>query len=118
MQRGTPVKEAIDAQNNQPHIVRFVESASDILPNHFIAIEQELVLECRSIDSALFLLIAAHFVFNIEYNSKVKDVLYYFQDKVLGLSDPTFKQSSMYRNIRSAVDLYLPEPEWIHGTTL
>lgn len=109
MQRGTPSKEAIDANNNQPHIVRFTDAAGDIPPSHFIAIEQDLILECRSIDSALFLMIAAHFVFNMEYQNKVKDVFYYLQDKVLGFPDPTLKQSSMYRNISSAIDLYLPE---------
>ena len=54
MQRGTPVEEAIDTTNSYPHIVRFVDAAGDILPSHFIAVEQELVMECRSIDSALF----------------------------------------------------------------
>ena len=83
MQRGTPEKEAVDAQNNQPHIVRFFDASGDISPNHFIAIEQELLLECRSIDSALFLMMAAHYM---EYHTKVKYVLYYLQEKVLGFS--------------------------------
>ena len=48
MQRGTPAGEAVDVHNNQPHIVRFMDAAGDIPPTHFIAIEQELVLECRS----------------------------------------------------------------------
>ena len=109
MQCGTPAEEAVDRFNNQPHIVRFVEASGDILPNHFIAIEQELILQCRSIDSALHLMIAAHFIFNMEYNPKVKDVLYFFQEKILGFTDPTVKQSSMYRNISSAIDLYLGE---------
>ena len=77
MQRGTPVEEAIDTNNSYPHIVRFVDAAGDILPSHFIAVEQELVMECRSIDSALFLLIAAHFVFNMEYHPKVKDFFFF-----------------------------------------
>lgn len=108
MQRGTPAEEAVDAHNNQPHIVRFVDGSGDIPPNHFIAIEQELLLECRSLDRALFLMVAAHFVFNMEYSPKVKDVLFYLQEKVLGFPDPSLKQSSMYRNISSAIDLYLP----------
>ena len=43
-----------------------------------IAIEQELLLQCRSIDSALHLF--------IEYNPKVKDVI---QERILGFTDPT-----------------------------
>ena len=86
-----------------------MDAAGDIPPMHFIAIEQELVLECRSIDSALFMVLATHYVFNIEYNPRVRDVLYYFQEKLLGSSDPKFKKSSIYMNVSSAIDLYIPE---------
>ena len=86
-----------------------MDAAGDIPPTHFIAIEQELVLECRSIDSALFMMLATHYVFNMEYHPNVRDVLYYFQDKVLGFSDPLLKKSSIYMNVSSAIDLYIPE---------
>ena len=77
MQHGTPVKEAVDAQNNQPHIVRFIGASGDISPSHFIAIEQELLLECRSIDSAVFLMMAAHFVlWNIIPRLKMFCIIY------------------------------------------
>ena len=109
MQRGTPAKEAVDASNNHPHIVCFMDAAGDILPTHFIAIEQDLVLECCSLDSALFIMLATHYVFNIEYHPKVKDVLYFLQEKVLGYPNPTIKKSSIYMNVSSAIDLYLNE---------
>ena len=82
-QRGTPAEEAVDAHNNQPHIVRFVDSVGDIPPSHFIAIEQELLLECRSLDRALFLTVASHFSFQYGILSQSKDVLFYLQEKVL-----------------------------------
>ena len=88
--------------------MRFVDASGDISPSHFIAIEQHLLLECRNNKSALFLMIATHYVFNIEYCAKVKDVLYFIQEKVLGFSDNSFKKSSMYRNISASIDLYLP----------
>lgn len=88
--------------------MRFVDASGDIPTSHFIAIEQDLLFECRSFKSALFLLLASHYVFNIEYCPKVKDVLYSFQDKVLQIPDSSVKQSSMYRNISAAIDLYLP----------
>ena len=47
----------------------------------------------------------------MEYHTKVKDVLYYLQEKVLGFSDHTLKYSSMYGNITSAVDHYLADLE-------
>ena len=106
MQRGTPAKEAVDATNNHPHIVRFLDAAGDVLPTHFIAIEQELVLECRSLNSALFIMLATHYAFNIEYHPKIKDVLYFLQEKVLGYPDLKMKKSSIYMNVSSAIDLY------------
>lgn len=94
-QRGTPAKEAIDAANNQPHIVRFVDASGDIPPSYFIAVEQELLLECRNIQSAVFLMLAVYYVFNIEYCTKVKDVLYFIQDRILGFPDHSIKLSSV-----------------------
>ena len=75
-QRGTPAEEVIDPNNNQPHIVRFVDASGDISPSYFIAVEQNLLMECRNIQSALYLMLATYYVFNIEYCTKIKDVLY------------------------------------------
>ena len=106
-QRGTPAKEAIDPSNNQPHIVRFVDASGDIPPSYFIAVEQQLLLECRNIQCAVFLMLAVYYVFNIEYCVKVKDVLYFIQDRVLSFPDHSMKLSSLYRNTSAAIDLYL-----------
>ena len=70
MQHGTPAREAIDVHNNQLHIFRFLDAAGDIPPMHTITIEQELVLECRSFDSALFMILACHYVYGISPQGK------------------------------------------------
>ena len=82
--------EAVNSSNNHPHIVKFVD-ASDVLPQYFIAVEQELLLQCKSLERAIFIRVAAHYVFNIEYHLKVKDVFYFLQEKVFGFTDATFK---------------------------
>ncbi len=71
IQRGTRPGEALDQGNNQPHLVRFV---GDLSEQVFVAIEQELVLECKTFTNAIFTMLAVHFVFNLEYNHNVKDV--------------------------------------------
>lgn len=81
----------------------------DVNVQSFVAIEQEFVIECKSMANAIFTMLAVHFVFNLEYNHHVKDVLYYLQEKVLGFPDPSFKKSSLYLSISSAVDLYVEE---------
>ena len=88
--------------------MRFVDASGDISPSYFIAVEQRLLLECRNIQSALFLMLATYYVFNIEYCAKVKDVLYYMQERVLCFPDQSVKQSSVYRNVSAAIELYLP----------
>ena len=88
--------------------MRFVDASGDIPPSHFIAVEQDLLLECRNIQSAVFIMLATYYVFNIEYCVKVKDVLCYVQDRVIGFPDQSIKQSSVYRNISAAIELYLP----------
>ena len=62
LQHGTPEEESVDPNNNQPHIVHFVGATGDTL--YFVVIEQKLhvVVECQSIDCALFMLLSVHFV--------------------------------------------------------
>ncbi len=62
LQRGTPGSKAVDQNNNHPHIVCFV---GDVAVQYFVAIEQELLIECKSMTNALYTMLATHFVFNI-----------------------------------------------------
>ena len=78
----------------------------ELLPQLFIAIEQEIVLECKDMNGAIFALLACHYIFNIVYFPRVKDVLYFIQDKILGFGDSS-KQSSIYINTTTAVDCYI-----------
>ena len=88
-QRGTLPQEAIDSCNNHPHIVKFIDVTSDVLPQYFVAIEQQLLIECKSLERAIFIMLAAHYVFNMEYHSMVKDVFYFLQEKVFDFPDTT-----------------------------
>lgn len=72
-----------------------------------MAIEQQLLIECKSLERAIFIMLGAHYVFNMEYNPMVKDVLYFIQEKVFEFPDATFKKSAIYLSTSSAIDLYL-----------
>ena len=93
----------IDSNNNHPHIVRLFDTDSDIQAEYFVIIEQEVTVQCRSITNAVFALFAVHYVFNIEYHAKVKDVLYFIQDVVLGCPDTNFKKSAQYSSVVAAL---------------
>ena len=65
--------EAPDKDNNQPHIVVVTK---DEHCQYFIASEQMMMLECNNVMTALFLLLASHYVFNLSYHHKVTDFLF------------------------------------------
>lgn len=76
-QSGTQPLEAPDKENNQPHIVVIEQDDYD---QYFLAIEQTLMLKSRDIATALFLLLASHYVFNLSYHSKSADFLIFVQE--------------------------------------
>ena len=60
---------------------------------YFIALEQSLIMECRDIVTALFLLLAAHYIFNLSYHAKVNELMRFLQEKVAGIqSDEAAKK--------------------------
>ena len=55
------------------------------MQQYFISVEQQLIMESISLVSAIFLCVAAHYVFNLSYHRKTGDVWLFFQEKILGL---------------------------------
>ena len=78
----------------------------ELLPQIFIAIEQKIVLECKDISETIFDLLACHYIFNIVNFLRVKDLLYFIQDTILGFGDSS-NQSSIYTNTDTALDCYI-----------
>ena len=69
MQNGTPPSEVPNRENSQPHIVAIER---DEYFQYMIAVEQSLMLDCTEISTALFLLLATHYVFNLSYHVKAE----------------------------------------------
>ena len=86
VQNGTTPSEAPDKDNNQPHIVVVTK---DEYCQYFIAIEQMMMLECNNVMTALFLLLASHYVFNLSYHHKVMDFFLFLQERVAGITSVT-----------------------------
>lgn len=53
---------------------------------YFIMIEQDLLLKTARFDEALFLLLAVHYVFDLQYDVKVKEILTFLQEYVSKLN--------------------------------
>lgn len=78
--------------NNHPHINQIVNTLdSDFSSQYFIAIEQFLLVECKSMESALLTAFVAHDIFNIEYR---KEFLFLYTRKLV--SDSSNIQEKRY----------------------
>lgn len=53
---------------------------------YFVMIEQDLIPKTTRFDEALFLLLAVHYVFDLQYDVKVKDILTFLQEYVSKLN--------------------------------
>ena len=95
----------MDKTNNFPHILRLVDSEEDISDQFFIAVEKVVLLKCQSISTAVLLLLSVHYIFNIEYNPKIRDVLFFIQEYMLGLNNET-RKSAAYLSFTSAISCH------------
>lgn len=89
--------------NNHPHIIQIVDALdSDFAPQYFVAIEQSLLVECKSIKSAFFTVFVAHYVFNIEYHCRVRDFYFFVQENLFEIP-LTSKKSVMLSNVCTGI---------------
>ena len=96
MQNGTPPSEAVDSKNNQPHIVVITNEDADEDKQYFIAVEQSLLIKSDYMVSVVFLLLAAHYCFNMDYHPKVKDLMTFIANRVARIPLPDrFKWSAL-----------------------
>ena len=102
-QRGTPIEELVSKETNQPHLIRLVDE--DLPTQYFVVIEQLVHIEVTTCVKGMFLLLAYHYIYDIQYNSRLKDFYLFFEDKLLQLS-PSCKRSATYLNVTSAIDCY------------
>ena len=54
----------------------------DDYSQYFIAVEKNLMLESTNIATALFLLLASHYVFNLSYHTKASEFFIFMQEKI------------------------------------
>ena len=92
---GTPPSEAPEPSNNQPHIVLFCDESEEV-KQYFVAVEQQLMMESVSLVSSVFLLLAAHYIFNLSYHPKSGDVWVFIQENVCQLPSKGSKRSPSY----------------------
>lgn len=70
--------------------------------NHFyIIVEQQLLQKTRNFVEVLYLLLAVHYVFNLEYEATNQSALYLLQEFVCKLKHKKVKQTAVYTAMTS-----------------
>ena len=82
LQDGTPPSQAPDPENAQPHIVVILH---DDYNQYFIAVEQIMCMECTDVATALFYLVASHYVLNLSYHDKIQEVFRFIQERIMDI---------------------------------
>lgn len=108
LQRGTSIQELINKDTNQPHLLRLV--GEDLPSQYFIAIEQVPHVEVCDLVRGIFVLLALHYVFDMEYNPRLTDLYLFFEEKILCLPISA-KKSPTYLSATSAIECYLVNQE-------
>ena len=115
LQGSTPTKEAIDKSNDFPHIVMFVDE--ELPSSCFIAIDKQLVVQCATLQKAIFCLLIVHYVFNSSYHKRVSVFL---QEKVMGISSESYDiegykdpaKSASYLSTTTGIESYFNGSEY------
>ena len=50
------------------------EEGSETFHQYFVSVEQQLMLECSTLIAVLFYYLAAHYIFNLSYHPKSKEL--------------------------------------------
>ena len=114
----TPTKEAIDKSNDFPHIVMFVDE--ELPSSFFIAIDKQLVVQCATLQKAIFCLLIVHYVFNSSYHKRVSDLFLFLQEKVMGISSESYDiegykgpaKSASYLSTTTGIESYFNGSEY------
>ena len=97
-QTGTPHDEII-GNSNQPMIVVIYDVEDNTRNHYYIMVEQELLQDTHHFNETVFLLLAVHYVFDLQYNAAVFDTLLFIQEFVCQLKDRKNKHSAFYTSI-------------------
>ena len=53
------------------------------MQQYFVAVERNLMMESSALSSAIFLCVAAHYIFNLSYHPKIGEIWLFVQEKIM-----------------------------------
>lgn len=85
LQNSTPERDFADSCSTHPLIVRRFGADDSIPPTYSIYVEGKDTIKCADVISALFVVFAYHYIFNISYHPKLNDLYTFMQEKIFGI---------------------------------
>ena len=64
----------------------------DLLTQFFIVVEQIPQIEVSHFFKGIYILLSLHYIFDMEYNSRLCGLYLFLEDKLLGLTTPSCKK--------------------------
>ena len=101
-QKGTPLGE-ITPPTETPVIIILKDLHDEARDQFFIMVENIRLHDNEDFTAALFTPLAAHYVFNIQYDSLVQSPLLFLQEFVVGIKEDSIKHTAHYANIVSRI---------------
>jgi len=101
-QKGTPFRE-ITPPTESPVIVILRDLDDEVRDQFYVMVENIKLHDNEDFTGALFTLIAAYYVFNIEYDTLVQSPLLFLQEFVLGIKEESTRHTAHYANIVSRI---------------
>ena len=90
------LKSAGTAQmHGHPYIIRLYDGDRPTA-TYKIFVEQEDLARCYDLATALYIMFAYHYIFNISYHTRAQDVLLFLQEMVLCMTLQNQKKSAAY----------------------
>lgn len=102
MQNSTSMNEYLDDSNSFPYIIRMYDGDSEVAVTYAVIVEQDTLTKCHDLTTAIYVTFSAHYIFNIPYQIRVKELFRFFQEVVMETVDSE-KKSAVFSNFCSAV---------------
>ena len=95
----------IEPPHKHPIIVVMKDIKDASLDRFYVMVEDVTLNDTADFTLALFMLLAVHYIFNLEYNPLVKEPLLFLQEFVAGIKDSSMKHSAYFTSICSRISL-------------
>ena len=93
----------ITPPTESPVIVILKDLHDEAEDQFFVMVENIRLHDNEDFTSALFTLLAVHYVFNIQYDTQVQSPLLFLQEFVVGIKEDSIRHTAQYANIVSRI---------------